>query len=432
MTRASYPNLGFDPAPGTPEAVDGLREKIKSAVDSMNEAHRLMDRLRNSRDAVWQGDAGESFREHFDGALVTELEHAHESLGKAVTTVQGWHTELVHFKDGANRLEQEAAQAHQEQKQAEQSLQQARSNPDLKLANQNFPDDASLQQAQSKLDKAQAVVDEASTKAQNAADKLNDVIRRAKELQQHHEEAARKAAEALRAATVNLAPEQGLFEKIGDMFSDAVDSVGDWVKTHIKDIHAALATTAAVAGLLALCTPPPFDVIAFGVAAVAGVGALVTDAADPQFRKGVKDLVVDHEFSKDAQDALMTGTTDALSAVPGGIAAGKMVGVGGKAAFGAFRGGETAAQGSTAANEIKTIAQGAAHDPGFAPKMLHKLPPVQRAGELGQVNFVDNLLANNPARGSVDQVTSLDRTGFAWKGRAAGSAVYNQTQDSTS
>jgi hypothetical protein len=128
-----------------PDAVESLHGKVYSAVDSMSEANSLLARLRNANDSVWQGDAGNAFREHFNTKLADELDHAHQSLSNAVTVIQGWHTDLVNFKDTAKTLEQEAAAAHQEQGRADATLRQAKLNPALKLDGQTFTDPAALQ-----------------------------------------------------------------------------------------------------------------------------------------------------------------------------------------------------------------------------------------------------------------------------------------------
>jgi hypothetical protein len=366
MSDADYPNLGFNPVPGMPDAVESLHRQVSSAVDSMSEANRLMGRLRNANDSVWQGDAGSAFREHFNTKLASDLDHSHESLSKAVGVIRGWHTDLVNFKDIANKLEVEAAAARQEQQRAEAALQQAKSNPNLGLAGQVFTDRATLQQAQARLDAAESALRDASGKAQGAADKLHDIIRRAKDLQGHHEDVARKAAQALKDATHNLAPRKpGLLSRLAHGFTSALKAVGDWVKAHLKDIHTVLSTISAIAGLVALVTPPPVDVIALGVSVAAGAGALATDLADPQFRHGIGELLHGH-VNKESLGTLATGVGDVLSVVPG-------LTVAGKAGWAALKGGTVAAEaGSAGANTIKGIATAVAHQPGWGVKQLAK------------------------------------------------------------
>ena len=419
MSDAGYPNLGFNPVPGMPDAVDSLHRQVTSAVDSMSEANRLMSRLRNANDSVWQGDAGNAFREHFNTKLASDLDHSHESLSKAVGVIRGWHTDLVNFKDIANKLEAEAAAARREQQQAEAALQQAKSNPNLALAGQVFTDRAALQQAQARLDAAESALREAGGKAQGAADKLHDIIRRAKELQAHHEDVARKAAHALKDATHNLAPHKpGLLSRLAHGFTSALKAVGDWVKAHLKDIHAVLSTISAIAGLIALVTPPPIDVIALGVSVAAGAGALATDLADPQFRHGIGELLHGH-FNKESLGTLMTGVGDVLSVVPG-------VTVAAKAGLGALKGGAAAAEaGAAGANTIGEIAKVAAHQPGWVFNKVANLTGAVRLGEAA--TFADKLL-----KPGADGIKAIDRLNLYSKIGSVGSHLYHDVKQAVS
>jgi hypothetical protein len=414
VSGQEYPNLGFNPVPGMPDAVESLHGKVASAVDSMGEANSLMGRLRNAGDSVWQGDAGNAFREHFNSHLADDLDHAHQSLSKAVGVISGWHTDLVNFKDAAGKLEQEAEDAHQAQRQAEAALQQAKANPDFKLAGQVFGDQAMLQQAQTRLDAAETALRSASGAAEGAADRLGDVIRRAKELQGQHEDVAKKAAEALRDATHGLAPHKpGMFSRLAHAFTGALKAVGDWVKTHLKDIHAVLSTISAVAGLVALCTPPPVDAIALGVSVAAGAGALATDLADPQFRHGMGQLLTGH-VNKESLGALMTGVGDVASVIPG-------VGP----AFKAIKGGEAAVEGVSGAAGIADLASAAAHTPGLVVKGLAKVPALAKLGE--GATFVDKLLGNG-----VSDIGAVDRLNVLWRARGIGSNIKNDIHQAVS
>ncbi|MCU1680990.1 MAG: integral rane protein [Amycolatopsis sp.] len=413
MTDQEYPNLGFNPVPGMPDAVESLHGKVASTVDSMGEANSLMGRLRNANDSVWQGDAGDTFRQHFNSQLADELDHAHQSLTKAVGVIAGWHTDLLNFKDTAGKLEREAEAAHQAQQQAEATLQQAKANPDFKLAGQVFQDQATLQQAQAKLDTAESAVRSAAGKAEGAADSLQDVIRRAKELESQHEDVAKKAAEALKDATAHLAPHKpGMFSRMCHAFTSALKSVGDWVKDHLKDIHAVLSTISAIAGLVALVTPPPVDAIALGVSVAAGAGALVTDLADPQFRHGMGQLLTGH-VNKESLGALMTGVGDVASVIPG-------AGVG----FKALKGTETAVEGASGAASISELAKLAAHQPGLLVKGLAK----GVGGKIGEAaTFADKLLSNGVA-----DIKAVDRLNLLWHVKGIGSSIKKDIGQATS
>lgn len=431
MSDPEYPNLGFNPAPGLPETVESLHGKVASVVDSMSQANALMGRLRNANDSVWQGDAGNAFREHFNTKLADELGHAHESLGKAVDVIRGWHTDLVGFKDAAGKLEAEAAEARGAQTKAEAVLQQAKSNPDLKLANQIFSDPGALREAQSRLDSAEAGVRGAEENAQAAADKLAGIIRRAQDLRGQHEDIARKAAQALKDATKHLAPHKpGLFSRMFHSFTHALSAVGDWVKDHLKDIHAVLSTISAIAGLVALVTPPPVDAIALGVSVAAGAGALATDIADPRFRHGMGELLHGH-FNSESIGALMTGVGDVASVIPGAT-------VGLKALTGA----RAAAEGAEATAGLGKIATTVAKAPGIVPKLagiagkgLSRIP-----GVAGIAETVSGTAAAGKVVGAADRILhlgqegadglgALDRLNLVWKTKGAASHLYDDVKE---
>jgi hypothetical protein len=195
-----------------------------------------------------------------------------------------------------------------------------------------------------------------------------------------------------------------LFSRTAHGYDAALSAVGDWVKKHLKDIHAVLSTISAIAGLVALVTPPPIDAVALGVSVVAGAAGLAMDIADPQFRHGIGELLYGN-FNKDSIGALMTGVGDVASAIPG-------VGVG----FNAVKGGEAAAGG------IAKLASAAAHDPGLLVKGLGKIPFVKAFGE--SAGFVDKLFA-----GTLDEIgkapDALSRLAVFWKTRGVGSDINN-------
>ena len=73
-----------NPVPGVPDHVDALSGKVSAAVDALTRSNQLLGRLRDGNSGVWQGDAGDAFREHVDTTLVTDLTHAQASLESAV------------------------------------------------------------------------------------------------------------------------------------------------------------------------------------------------------------------------------------------------------------------------------------------------------------------------------------------------------------
>jgi uncharacterized protein YukE len=374
----TYPNLGFNPVPGVPADVESLSASVQQAVDSMQESGSLLDQMRDSTSGVWQGDAGDAFREHFNGKLATDLQNAHTSLNTAVGVLKNWHGDLLGFKDTAAKLDQEAAEAKQAVQRADQALQQAQSNPDLQLAGQFFNTQQALQEAQSRIDAAESVLRDAGNAAQNAHGELASVMKRAEELASQHEAMARKYAQELEHATKGLAPHKpGFFSSMFSDFTHALGAVGNWVKNHISVIHSVLSTISAVAGLIALCTPPPIDAIAGAVAIGAGVGALACDLANPKVRDAVGGLLTGH-FTMDNLKNASTMGLDALSLIPGG----KLVGS-------AFKEGDVALGAAAKVASDGTVLKAGVDAVDTIPTLASKIPGLSSLGGDAATAFTD-------------------------------------------
>lgn len=314
---SSYPHLGFNPAPGVPADVESLEGMVNKAVSSMEESGKLLDQLRSADSGVWVGDAADAFRQHFNDKLVTDLQHAQQSLTEASGTIQNWYKDLVGFKQTAQKLDQEAAAAREALAQAKQQVAQAKSNPNLNLINEVFSDPQALQQAQSALDQAVSAVNDANAAEQQAQDDLDAILKRAGELQQEVDSAARNYAAQLESSTKGLAPHKpGFFSSMMHDIGGALSAVGGWIEKHANVIHSILSTVSAIAGLVALCTPPPIDVVAGAVAMVAGAGAFAMDLTNPKTRDALGGLLTGH-FTKANIEAAMTTGGDLLSAIPG-------------------------------------------------------------------------------------------------------------------
>ncbi|WP_433306262.1 putative T7SS-secreted protein [Actinoplanes sp. CA-030573] len=361
---ATYPNLGFDPCPGNVDSVSALQQKINTAATSMQQANDLMNRLRNDQSAVWQGEAGDAFRQHLNSTLIEDLGKANQSLNQAMSTLRGWGGSLTGYQQRAAALEQEAAQAVQELNAARERQQQAAGNPDLQLAGQYFATDEELQGAQRRLDSAALALRNATEGLNAAEDRLEAVRKKARDLHDEWDEAASRAAEALKDAAKFAPHKPGLLSRLGQGIAHAVDAVGDWVMDHLDDIHAVLSTISAISGLIALCTPPPIDAIALGVSLVAGAGALVTTLADPKVRKDLGE-VLHGDFSGNWGSVLQLGG-DVIGLVPGVGVATKSI----KA------GSELFAEGARGFPTIVEIGSAVAHDPGFVMKQVAKIPKV--------------------------------------------------------
>jgi|GEM_PF-5804642 len=306
-----YPSLGFNPVPGAPDDVAGLRGQINSAGDAVKDTNSLLNRLRNSNDDIWKGDAGDAFRSHFDNTLAQDLGYAQNSLERAVGVLDEWHTGLVGYQDTAKGLESEAAEAKGKHTQAVSVLQQANSNPDLGLAEQTFTDQNQLAAAQSRLNAAETQVRSASTSVDNWQGQIDSIIKRAKDLESEHDRLARKVAAELDAAAKDFAPSPP-HHHWWDKITDAVKAIGKWIDKHRKGLHEALSIISTVSGLLAIVTPPPIDAIALGVSLASGAGALALDATDKDIRNAIL-----HGSWEDRLKALGTVGGDAMSLIPG-------------------------------------------------------------------------------------------------------------------
>jgi uncharacterized protein YukE len=365
----AYPNLGFNPVPGVPADVEAMSAAVEQAVSSMQESGSLLDQMRDATSGVWQGDAGDSFRQHFNGKLATDLQHAHTSLSSAVGVLKNWHGDLLGFKDVAAKLDQEAADAKQAAQHADAALQQAQNNPDLKLVGQFFNTQQDLQAAQARIDQAESAVRDAGNAAQNAHDELSSILKRAEDLAHQHETAARKYAQALEQATKGLAPHKpGFFSSMWNDFTGGLKAVGNWVKNHIDVIHSVLSTISAVAGLIALCTPPPIDAVAGAIAIGAGVGALACDLANPKVRDAVGGLLTGHFTMDNLKNASSMGI-DALSLIPGG----KLVGS-------AFKEGDVALGVAAKLGEGGNVLRAGVDAVDTIPTLASKIPGLSKLG----------------------------------------------------
>ncbi|MFI6171824.1 hypothetical protein ACIBCN_33945 [Nocardia sp. NPDC051052] len=396
MSNNPYPNLGFNPVPGAPTDVAGLRGQIDTSADAVRETNDLLTRLRNSNDNVWKGDAGDAFRANFDATLAQDLGYAQKSLERAVSVLDQWHTDLVGYQDTAKGLDAEAADAKSQHTQAVSALQSAKANPDLALANVMFTDQGELQAAQSRLDAATAQVRSASTAVDNWQGKIDSILQRARDLETQHDGTARRAATELDAAAKDFAPSPP-DKSIWDRIADAVKGVGEWISEHRQQIHDVLSGISAVTGLLALVTPPPADAIFAGIALVAGAGVLAMDALDPEVRSAFSD-VLHGDFNSDALKKI--GTTvgiDALGVIPG---------VGG-----AYKGAKALSELGEFAPAVRAFAEGA-QSPGAVSKALNWIPRPAEATLLLQDFSAASKLAPGTALAGIELFSRSAKAGL--------------------
>jgi uncharacterized protein YukE len=410
----SYPHLGFDPVPGIPEDVEAIASVLRTASAALKESGSLLTQVRDAGSDIWQGQAGDAFRSHVDGDLNKRLGTAQTSLQTALGIFQDWHGDLVGFKSAATRLDAEAAAALQAGEQAAGRLVTAQADPAFKLIGRTFTG-AALHQAQQAVEAAQLGLDAANRAVATARGDLDAIVKQARELESQHEAVARRFAQALDHAASDLAPHRpGMFSRMWNDVTSGLDAMGSWVKDHLDVIHSVLSTISAVAGLVALLTPPPIDVIALGVSLVAGAGALAVDAANPAFRKGISDALHGN-FDAAARSSLLTGFGDAMSVVPGfGLA---------KEGVTALKAGRVAVEGAEAAPKFVDLASNLAHAPGFMAKQIAKHAWV------GPVLEGTHLI--EPGAGASALVTH-NMVNILWHGKGVATHLYDDAKQAAS
>lgn len=267
MTGNGYPALGFDPAPGTVSAVQSLAENLQKVASDIGQAHDRLDNIGRDK-GIWQGKAAQAFQQKV-GPLPDYLQKANQSLGDAGKVLGQWGSDLSSLQHNAQSYESEAAKALRQ-------LQQAQGNPDLRLAGQDFPDQASLRQAQSKLDAAEQAVSEAN-------EELDGIRRQAKRLLQQHDDLVQNVVKALNRAKDEAIPPPGLLDRIGQALSDLGNSIKDaasktwdFIKKHADDIKKIGDILSTVGGVLSVATAATAEIPVVGEvmeAASTGVNA---------------------------------------------------------------------------------------------------------------------------------------------------------------
>jgi uncharacterized protein YukE len=88
VTGNSYPALGFDPAPGTVNAVQSLAENLQKVAVDIGQAHDRLDNIGKDK-GIWQGKAAQAFEQKV-GPLPDYLHKANQSLGDAGKVLGQW------------------------------------------------------------------------------------------------------------------------------------------------------------------------------------------------------------------------------------------------------------------------------------------------------------------------------------------------------
>ncbi|GAA1972876.1 hypothetical protein [Kitasatospora viridis] len=333
--QRAWTGLGFNPAPGDEAVVSGLGTGLRSVAGRLIDVHSTLTKIAAGQ-GEWTGEAAKAFADHL-GKLPGYLQDASDSITLAYQELDKWHASLTANQPRAVALDDQATAARQALADAQAGHRTAAAAPDLGLAGQQFPDQASRDAAQARYDTAKAQLDTAAAKVQSASDTLDHYVGQGHDLAGAHEKDARYTAGKLKAAADSKAPpEPGLWHRIGH-----------WLNQHGGDL---LTVAAAVAGVAAIFFP--------GMAIVA-IGLSMAAAAAHARQYGLSGLWPPNAANI-GNDLTLAG--DLLGAIPGVGVAAKGLQVGTKAADGvrAAEGGMAAVKVGvkTTASEIRLGARG--------------------------------------------------------------------------
>lgn len=305
MTANPYPNLGWNPVPGAPDEVSALRQKVKSAAETLDACHRQIETLL-SASSSWEGDAASAFRDSLDGDLKEYMRNAGRSLGKAADWLGTWDGDLAAHRDLAKKYDDAAREKKSDIDKARQRHDEAGSHPDLKLAGKEFPGQAEADAATARLRAAESALNEATTQLDNATTAYNDVIAKARTLEEEHTQRSAFIAGKLDEADDKLAPrEPGWLSKTVQAIGDALAWVGEKIMEHAG-------TIGAIAGLLALL-PTPAAPVFLAIAVGASALAMTKNLSSEDFR----DSLTGGYGLKEQIFAMGSVVGDGLGMVPG-------------------------------------------------------------------------------------------------------------------
>lgn len=97
--------LGFDPAPGSPDAVATQAELLGEVGGQLEQVGTLLSRAAAE---TWQGQSAQAFGEVLDEQLVPRVDEAVAALAEGAQALQTYAEELMDFQRRAETLESEA------------------------------------------------------------------------------------------------------------------------------------------------------------------------------------------------------------------------------------------------------------------------------------------------------------------------------------
>ncbi len=226
---ASYPTLGFDPAPGTLASAEEVAEHVRTTAATIREA---ADVLGGVGQQDWQGETATAFHESMSEELTPQVATAAESFEAAAAALETWATSLAGFQQQAADLEAQAASALTAVESAAADLEAAQrsDDPDVDTAGPAAQLGAATGVLEGVRGQAQALLESYHSEAEYVASCLAD--------------AAAKA------------PDKSLWERFTGWLGDIEDWIQDYVLPVLEDLIDILAVVVAVAAVIALVATP--------------------------------------------------------------------------------------------------------------------------------------------------------------------------------
>lgn len=213
---AEYRGLGFDPVPGSADAVTAAGERCRRAAEHVDAAARDLLGIPD-----WQGRAAEAFTARTEAAA-HELTAAPSALRRAADILDDWADTLAANQREADGLDRRALELRRMIDAADDSV--AAANRALQVA------------IGSAARTAQAEHLAALARRTQLEDQLTGLLERARALEHDHTEAARRAADQLRAVDAGDLAEgvptvDGLFGGIAHALGDLSTRAGELAMT---------------------------------------------------------------------------------------------------------------------------------------------------------------------------------------------------------
>ena len=259
---ASFPSLGFDPAPGHAGRAAEAAVEMMNVADRLRQAEAALQSVGYS-DGIWRGEAANAFRSKV-GELPRQLDTAGESLRKASNALESWSGDLGSFQRNAAGLESEAAAA-------KRAVADAERHPGWAEQGRTYSDAY-------QLDAAQARLDAAADSLRRAKNELDAILEQARALFERHRELAQAVAAQLKAAA-DEAPDQGFFDRLGELLGDVIDlhekiarEVFDFIRDNasvignVSDVVSNLSAFLGIAGVVCDLTGFPQGGVVLGAA----------------------------------------------------------------------------------------------------------------------------------------------------------------------